>query len=281
VATWSSSKLALGKHTISASYLGLENVLPSVSLGQLLSVVTAALEADPYIAGATALYVGGTSGADAITFAPADRYGDVTVTIRNNATKNKTLALGVFAPTGHIVAYGIAGNDTIQYTTSTIGRQAYSISKPAMFFAGTGNCTLIGGPGDDILVGGGGNCTIIGGGGNDLIIGGKGQSKLYSGIRGKPTSNPSNGSIIIAGSTVYDQNAAALATILAEWDAPLPYAMRIANIASIASGYPLTANQILDPSAIDQVFSDGGSDWFWDLTGKVKINNRLAGTLLN
>jgi len=281
VATWSTAKLALGKHTISASYLGLENVLPSVSLGQLFSVVTAALEADPYIAGATALYVGGTSGADTITFAPADPYGDVTVTIRNNATKNKTMALGVFAPTGHIVAYGIAGNDTIQYTTSTIGRQAYSISNPAMFFAGTGNCTLIGGPGDDILVGGGGNCTIIGGGGNDLIIGGKGQSKLYSGVRGKPTSNPNNGSIIIAGSTIYDQNAAALATILAEWDAPLPYAMRIANIASIASGYPLTANQILDPSAIDQVFSDGGSDWFWDLTGKVKINNRVAGTLLN
>ena len=101
-----------------------------------------------------------------ITFSPADASGRVKATIKNATTKNATVSLGTFAPTGHIVAYGLAGNDVIQYVTSTIGGRVYAITKPAIFFGGDGNDTLIGGTGNDILVGGNGNDTLVGGGGS-------------------------------------------------------------------------------------------------------------------
>jgi hypothetical protein len=47
-----------------------------------------------------------------ITFAPATG-GKVAASISNLSTGNKAKALGTFSPTGHLVAYGLAGNDTI------------------------------------------------------------------------------------------------------------------------------------------------------------------------
>jgi hypothetical protein len=283
VASFSTAALGLGSHSITASYAGMGTILASLSSPVVEAVVTAALEADPFIAGATALYVGGTAGSDTITFSPADASGRVKATIKNAATKNVTVTLGVFAPTGHIVAYGIAGNDVIQCVSTTISRKSYSITNPVMFFAGAGNCKLIGGSGNDILVGGAGNNTIIGGGGNDLIIGGGGADKLYSGLPNKPTTNPAGGSIVIGGSTVYDHNESALAAILAQWTIPLPYAARINNLltGNNPNHVALNSSTVLSKTAVDQIFSDGGLDWFWNISGKDKITGRKAGRRLN
>ncbi len=283
VAKFSTAGLALGNHTITASYSGLGSVLASLSAGKLISVVTAALEADPYIAGATALYVGGTSGNDTITFAPADASGDVRATINNSSTQSKTVSLGTFRPTGHIIAYGLAGNDTIQYATATINKKVYSLSLPAIFYGGDGNDTLIGGKGNDILEGGAGNDVLIGGGGADLLIGGTGTDKLYSGTPSSLSSNVGAGSILIGDSTIYDANEAALVSLLAQWDAPLPYATRIANLMSPASAthVSLTSSAILNDAAVDQIFGGGGMDWFWNVSGKDTISNRKSGTRLN
>ena len=215
-----------------------------------------------------------------ITLAPATG-GKVAASISNLSTGNKAKALGTFSPTGHLVAYGRAGNDTIQMVSATIGGKVVSLTNPAMFFAGNGNDTLIGGAGNDILVGGSGSNVIIGGGGSDLIIAGSGTSKIYSGLVGKATTNPANGSILIAGATVYDHNAAALASILAQWTAPQPYATRIANLTAASNPVKLTTSTVLNKTAVDQVFSDGGLDWFWSISGKDIITGRKTGTRLN
>ena len=283
VATFSTANMAVGKHTFTATYGGAGPILASAAAPLVESVVTAALEADPYTAGATALFVGGTSTADTIVFKPADAVGDVAATITNSTTKNKALALGTFAPTGHIIAYGLAGADTIEYAAATIKGKSYSITIPAMFYGGDGNDTLVGGAGNDLLVGGNGADTLVGANGADLLIGGAGIDKLYSGTTAKTASNAAGGSLLIGDSTIYDANGAALAAILAQWDAPLPYATRIANIMNPAAsgGIALTSSAILNDAAVDQIFGGTGWDWFWNVSGKDKITGRKTGTRLN
>ena len=63
------------------------------------------MQVDPYDAAKTALVVGGSMGNDRIDFVAVDAS-----TIR--ATLNGT-SLGLFSPTGRIIAYGQAGNDVI------------------------------------------------------------------------------------------------------------------------------------------------------------------------
>ncbi len=86
---------------------------------------------------------------------------------------------------------------------------------------------------------------------------------------------------MIAGATVYDHNAAALASILAQWTAPLPYATRITNLTAATNPVKLTTSTVLNKTAIDQIFSDGGLDWFWSISGKDLITGRKTGTRLN
>ena len=280
VASFTTAGLALAKHTINVSFAGAGTVLGSTG-SVVESIVTAAIETDPYTAGATALFVGGTSGNDVITFKPADASGKVTVSITNVSTGNVAKSLGTFSPTGHLVAYGLAGNDTIQMVSATIAGKVVTLANPAMFFAGDGNDTLIGGPGNDILVGGAGNDILVGGGGSDLLIGGTGSDKLYSGTVAKPLSNTAGGSILIGDSTSYDTNAAALANILAQWTGPLPYATRAANLNAATNPVRLASTTVLNDNAVDQIFGGGGLDWFWNISGKDTITGRATGTRLN
>ena len=280
VATFSTAGLALIKHTISVSFAAAGTVLGSTG-SVVESIVTAAVETDPYTAGATALFVGGTSGNDVITFKPADASGKVAVSITNLSTGNVAKSLGTFSPTGHLVAYGLAGNDTIQMVSATIAGKVVTLSNPAMFFGGDGNDTLVGGPGNDILVGGTGNDILVGGGGADLLIGGTGSDKLYSGTVAKPLSNTAGGSILIGDSTSYDTNAPALANILAQWTGPQPYATRAANLNAATNPVRLASTTVLNDNAVDQIFGGGGLDWFWNISGKDTITGRATGTRLN
>lgn len=80
---------------------------------------------------------------------------------------------------------------------------------------------VTGSPFNDILVGNGGN-VLKGGMGRDLLIAGGGASTLIGG---------SGDDVLIGGTTAYDQNATALAAILAEWTDPnVDYATRVANL---------------------------------------------------
>lgn len=223
------------------------------------------------------------TGGNVITFSPANAAGDVAVTINNSTTKNKIVSLGTFNPTSRIVAYGVAGNDTIQMAASNIAGSTSSIALAGMFFGGAGNDTLIGGNGNDVLVGGAGTDTLIGGFGNDVLTGGAGADKLYGGLNGA-TTNTSDGNLIIGDSTVYDANEAALWTISQAWNAPLDYASRIAELRNAGSnplGVALNSSTIVNDKAVDQLFAAAGSDWFWNVSGQDKISGRGSGIQLN
>jgi hypothetical protein len=265
-----SNLAALGSHSITASFAGSGAASPpSVSSALVETVASAALEPDSLIAGKMALYVGGSTGNDTITFT-AGSGGSFTVTLTNASTQNKAKSLGSFKPTGHIVAYGLAGNDTIQVKgTTTI---------PAMFFGGDGNDTLIGGNGADILVGGAGIDTIVGGIGRDLIIGGAGADKLYGGLTSGST-NSDDGNIIIGDSTKYDTNEVALWSIHTQWTSSAAYATRISNLRG--GSYPLSTSSITNDSAVDQLFAGTGSDWFWNVSAKDKITGLKSGIKVN
>src|SRR6266446_10861510 len=93
-----------------------------------------------------------------------------------------------------------------------------------MFFGGSGNdvLNLSGSSANNVVVGGGGTDRLIGGQGRDLLIGGAGQSTLQAGA---------GGDILIGGTTTYDNNAAALAAVLAEWSrTDIDYLTRIAHL---------------------------------------------------
>jgi Ca2+-binding RTX toxin-like protein len=174
---------------------------------------------------------------------------------------------GRFAPTGRLVAYGGAGNDLIQVDGG--------ITLSAWLFAGTGNTTLQGGGGNDVLVGGGGNDTLIAGKGRDLLIAGAGASRLIGN---------SGDDILIAGTTAFDDNEAALYAIMAEWTSSRSYADRVANLSGTGSGPSNNGNYFLIASGPNAtVFDNGASnvlnggsglDWFFANLAQDSINGR-------
>ena len=91
------------------------------------------------------------------------------------------------------------------------------------------------------------------------MIGGAGADKLYSGTIAKPEQHrrrqhPDRRL------DHYDSNATALAAILAQWTAPLPYATQITNLATgnNPSHVALRTGIVLDDNAVDQIFGGGG-----------------------
>jgi len=119
---------------------------------QTVSVKVLELQPDPGDSTRMALVVGGTMGNDNITFDTGKMKMGVMVTI-NGAN------MGLFNPTGRIIAFGQAGNDDISMQGLTLDGELWG---------GDGNDTLRGGKGDDTLIGGAGADKLVGGGGSDI-----------------------------------------------------------------------------------------------------------------
>ena len=244
--------LANGQFTITGSH-----VYTDVGAYQILVVLTGsdgssystastavisdvALETDPTNPSLIELSVGGTTGNDVIQVLPGEARGTVMVAING-------VVEGPLVPTGRLVVYGQSGNDLITVDPS-VKLNAY----------------LAAGDGNDVLVGGAGNDTLIGGAGRDILIGGAGADSLVDG---------SGDALMIAGSTAYDTNDAALAAILAEWDSNDSLAARMADILGqngsaglngdyffLASG---TGANVFDDDAADTLVGGAGADWIF------------------
>ncbi|HKI38738.1 MAG TPA: PKD domain-containing protein, partial [Gemmataceae bacterium] len=243
------------------------NVTPkAATVAAILSTV--ALEADPGDTTKTALFVGGTIGNDTISIVPTNAAG-TSVSVKVNGVVQTIGAATTFAPTGHILVYGQAGNDTIQETAATINKQSVPVAVPALIFAGSGNDTLsvAGSSANNLLVGASGNDSLTGGAGRDILIGGNGASVLRAGT---------GGDILIPGSTsytptvggVYNPNVPALLSLLAEWGRNTSYSARVQDLFAGASG-DLNGGSLLNPStvslsaALDQLFAGSALDWLW------------------
>jgi Ca2+-binding RTX toxin-like protein len=135
-----------------------------------------------------------------------------------------------------------------------------------------GNDVLIAGAGDSVLVGGDGDDTLIGGAGRDILIGGAGRDVLI----GDPPGGAGRhgGSILIGGSTAYDDNDAALRALLAEWSSHRPLRTRIANLTDgsgsrhrLNGDYFLNSDTLIDDGVTDVLFGDSRVDWFLPFPG--------------
>jgi Ca2+-binding RTX toxin-like protein len=232
----------------------------SLSASTSVSLSTLAMEADPYDPSLTALYLGGTTGNDIIAITP----------VAGGAVKvgMNYVNYGSFFPTGHVVVYSQSGNDIVKSAAQTINGVLTYVNVPVLFFAGNGNDILnvLGSSANNVLVGGGGTDRLLGGQGQDILIGGAGQATLDAG---------SGGDILIGSTTAYDNNAAALAAILAEWTrTDIDYATRIAHLTGSMSGglnhnsdgttfYFLNNSTVQGNGLVDNLYGGAGMDWYY------------------
>jgi hypothetical protein len=232
----------------------------SLTASTSVSIMTVAMETDPANSSLTALYVGGTTGSDDIAITPASSTGGVKVGIN-------FVSYGPFSPTGHVIVYGQSGNDSIKTAAQTISGVLTYVNVPLLIFSGNGNNTLSvsGSSVGNVLVGGGGSNRLIGGQGRDVLIGGAGPATLEAGSNPNPLLG---GAILIGGTTDYDNNAAALASILAEWSSSADYATRIVHLMGTMSGglngsNVLNATTVHDNGMVDTLTGGAGMDWFF------------------
>jgi hypothetical protein len=229
----------------------------SAAATQTVPITAVALQADPTDPSKTALVVSGTPGADTITIKPADAAGTLDVNIG-------TADLGNFKPSGHLIVYGQAGDDTIKLQTANISGRTVSVTAPAFLFGDDGKDTLdaSGSSANNVLEGGAGNDTLKAGSGRDLLVGGLGADVLLG------TSGDDD---LIGGTTDYDSNLAALNTVMAEWGrTDAAYQTRVNHLngtlgGGLNGGLLLTASTVHDDAAIDQLAGGAGRDWFFAL----------------
>ncbi|MBC7854155.1 MAG: calcium-binding protein [Pirellulaceae bacterium] len=134
------------------------------------------------------------------------------------------------------------------------------------FLVGSAAVNVIhGGDGSDVIFGGSGGDTLNGNGGRDLIVGGSGIDTIHGN---------SMEDIIVGGALTYASESSttidrtALDAIMAEWRrTDLVFADRVGHISGSTSGglngaYVLNSTTVLDDNVTDQLFGDGGTDWF-------------------
>ncbi len=222
--------------------------------GQLLQAAAQTITIKAVDVQGNDLVIGGTTGDDHIIVTPVDASGDLRVTING-------VVQGTWNPTGQIIAYGQAGNDTIQLVSAKIKGQTVYVTDPAVLFGGDGNDTIDvrGSTANNVLVGGAGNDSLVGGPGRDILIGGLGADTLQG-----------NGGddLLIGAGTDYDSNLTALNALAAEWGrTDETYQTRVAHLSGSMPGgvngpYMLSAVTVHDDAAVDQLYGGAGSDWF-------------------
>jgi hypothetical protein len=239
------------------------NVSHPASPTSPVSITVVAMETDPADSTKTALFVGGTTGNDNIAISPS-------VSMSNGVKVGaNSVNYGEFFPTGHVIVYGQTGADIIKTAPVTISGVLTYVNVPVIIFSGNGNNTLnvSGSIAGNVVVGGGGSNKLIGGLGRDILIAGAGPSTLQA---GNPPSMPpgQGGAILIGGTTDFDNNAAALASILAEWSrTDIDYSMRIAHLMGPTGGLNgsnfLNATTVHDNHMVDTLTGGSGMDWFF------------------
>lgn len=119
---------------------------------------------------------------------------------------------------------------------------ANNVNLPVVVVGGAGNDILSGGPGRSILIGGEGSDVLIGGGGEDILIG---------------------------GTTDFDNDAAALLAILAEWNSANTLEQRVRNLVdgSGTTGGGANGSVFLTDGPGGTVHDDGQFDWLLGGTG--------------
>jgi Ca2+-binding RTX toxin-like protein len=205
------------------------------------------------------LEIVGTSQRDYINVAPSHNLLRLTGSLGNVRVNASAVQ--------RIVAHLGAGNDLF-----VVGSR---VRASLMVDGGAGSDRVMAGGGSAMILGGAGNDALIGGSGRDVLIGGSGQDQLSGG---------GGTDLMIAGTSVYDGNAAALAAILAEWSSSRSLATRSANLRT-GSGLLLAGQDIhlklnetvFDDQDVDSLMGGSDLDWFLFATRRDKIRDKAVG----
>jgi len=197
------------------------------------------------------LVVGGTLANDTISF---NRLVTGILVSVNGAN------LGTFnvPSTGRLIAYGQAGDDILQGTSTT--------TLVTELYGDTGNDRLVGGAGPSQLVGGDGNDNLTAGAGRSVMVGAKGVDTL---------SGAAADDLLVGDDYVGSQDS--LRSVLTRWAGAGVAVDRAAAIHA-----DLDAAVQYDAAA-DVLTGNGGTDWFFSKAGSIAdaLKDRAAGELLN
>ncbi len=236
--------------------------------------VSVTIRTDPGNAALKALVVEGTANAETLALSPGTGNG---IALSIGGTSVGTIAAPGGVAFGHLLVYGYGGNDTLRLTGG--------LTVPAFLFGGDGNDTLDAGgsTASNVLVGGTGTDALTGGSGRDLLIGGLGADTLHGG---------GGDDILIGGYSDYDANLTALYAIMKEWTrTDANYSARVNHLNGSLSGglngltflTSKTVHTVFDEAAIDSLFGEAGSDWFFARksgTYKDRVNDSSTGEVV-
>ena len=233
--------LSAGVYTLSVTATDKDGGV-STAATHVIEIKSAGILPDPTDPTKTALYVGGTTGNDIIKVIQLGKTGSYDVTV-NGVSK------GTFGPTGRIIIFGQAGNDSIDVPNS--------VTLPVEMYGGDGNDSMSGGSGADLISGDAGNDVLTGGQGRDVLIGGAGLDQL---------NGNADDDVLIGSATIHDADFVALHAIQLEW-------LRSDATASIRSAHllngtglngaaaKLDAASILDDGVLDLLHGASGDDF--------------------
>ena len=182
---------------------------------------------------------------------------------------------------------GGAGSNWLDYGLYTTGVNVNLATGTATGFGATlANIQKVrGGSGNDTLTGNSPGNVLIGGAGNDTLIGGTGRSVLIGGTGTDTITGGSGDDIVIGGSTTFDNNFAALDSILNEWKSTTDsYATRV-NFLKNGGGANGTnvltlGTTVIDDLATNVLTGGAGNDWFFKGT-KDNVTDLQAGEQVN
>jgi len=159
------------------------------------------------------------------------------------------------------VVYAQAGADSVAISTAKINRSVVSVSRPVFLFGGVGNDSLsaTGSTAGTVIVGGEGNDSLTGGTGRDILIGGAGGDTVRGG---------DGEDILIGGFTDFDGDLAALRAIRAEWvRTDATQSTRVNRLRGAGGGlnlgFFLVPGTVDDDGVRDNLYGEGGTDWFF------------------
>lgn len=225
------------------------------------------MQPDPDNPAKTALVVIGTAGKDVIDILPSNAAG-TQLEVRINGASRGT----AFAPTGHVLVYGLGGNDTIRLRAGTAALAGAAVAVPAVLDGGDGNDSIAAvAAANTILLGRAGDDRLTGTAVNDILIGGAGADVLHAG---------DGSDILSAGPTKLDANLAALLQLMAEWaNTAASLLTRVQHLDNTLPGganapFFLNASTVQNDASGDQLFGDAGSDWYL-FTGSGMITDQL------
>jgi uncharacterized repeat protein (TIGR01451 family) len=260
-----------GLRAITAAADTLSVTQPNIPVvGRSVTVLT---QPDPQDDANTALVVIGTTGRDAIDIAPASADGTQVEVSVNGVVQ------GTFAPTGHILVFGVAGTDSIRLRTGTGSLAGVQVAVPAIITAGTGTVTVdaSGSLANNILIGGPGHVTLTAGSGSDILIGGAGTAVLRAGA---------GSDLLIGGTTNYDANTVALMQLMDEWGNPATsYLTRIEHLTGALPDGANAPTAFLNRatahsgSAVSRLIGAGALDWFLGRSPDV-VENLVSGEVI-